>query len=243
MRYDYPMKYTRTTFLTAALLLALVPSGVGAAANPNAEVDALVRAAFADAPEMIAVAKCESGLRQFNDDGTPLHGGGGGKYVGIFQISEAVHAATAARLGDDINAISGNIAYARHLYDEQGTVPWVSCLPKKPRVSAKPADAENAFKVPDGGPNWHLTVNLRSGITHPQVKILQLMLNHAGYVIASTGPGSKDNETTYFGAMTRTALRKFQCDKGIACDGDESATGYGNVGPKTRAALNAIFAL
>ena len=37
--------------------------------------------------------------------------------------------------------------------------------------------------------------------------------------------------------MTREAVRRFQCAKGIACDGDEATTGYGRVGPMTRSAL------
>ena len=224
--------------IAAAVFLAFVPVTVGAAVNLNAEVEALVRTAFADAPDMIAVAKCESGYRQFNDDGTPLHGGGGGKYVGIFQISEAVHSAAAARLGDDINSIAGNIAFARHLYDEQGNVPWVSCLSKKILTAQElvpPPVTSSA--TPDFPP---LTANLRAGMTHPLVKVMQQMRNSAGYAITASGPGSPGNETAYFGALTRVAVRKFQCDRGIACDGDEASTGYGNVGPRTRAALNAL---
>lgn len=55
--------------------------------------------------------------------------------------------------------------------------------------------------------------------------------------MAVDGPGSPNNETEKFGVLTREAVQKFQCAKGIACDGDESSTGYGYVGPRTRAAL------
>ena len=56
-----------------------------------------------------------------------------------------------------------------------------------------------------------------------EVKTLQQMLNNNGFSIVSTGPGSKGNETTMFGAFTREALRKFQCAKQIVCDGTEAA--------------------
>lgn len=221
--------------IAAATILAVLPGAVGASANLNADVEAQVRAAFADAPDMIAVAKCESGYRQFNDDGTPLHGGWGGKYVGIFQISEEVHSAEAARLGDDINTIAGNIAYARHLYDREGSVPWVSCLPKK--TAAAPAVVPATGGGSTSGP---LSATLRFGMSHAQVLALQQLLNANGYAIAADGPGSPGHETSRFGALTRAAVRKFQCDKGIVCDGDEDSTGFGLVGRRTRAALNAL---
>ena len=39
--------------------------------------------------------------------------------------------------------------------------------------------------------------------------------------------------TGYFGLLTKKAVQRFQCKYGIICDGDESTTGYGRVGPKT----------
>ncbi len=230
------------TLLIAAAALALVPAAAGAVTNLNADVEAQVRAAFADAPDMIAAAKCESGYRQFNDDGSPLHGGWGGKYVGIFQISEEVHSAEAARLGDDISTVAGNIAYARHLYDREGTVPWVSCVPKKVAAAAAapaPASVSNALS---GASSDALTLTLRTGMSDQQVKTLQQTLNAAGYAVAASGPGSSGSETERFGALTRAAVRKFQCDKGIVCQGDEDSTGYGLVGRRTRSALNALLA-
>lgn len=51
---------------------------------------------------------------------------------------------------------------------------------------------------------------LTTGSTGSDVKSLQLYLNSKGFSIASTGPGSKGNETTHFGTLTRQALAKFQ---------------------------------
>ncbi len=45
--------------------------------------------------------------------------------------------------------------------------------------------------------------------------------------------------TGYFGVRTRENLRRFQCDALSLCSGDEDTTGYGAVGPRTRAAIAA----
>jgi hypothetical protein len=75
------------------------------------------------------------------------------------------------------------------------------------------------------------------GITGADVKTLQKYLNANGYKLAETGPGSPGNETEYFGPITEVAVKKFQCDKGIVCSGTVASSGYGSIGPKTRAAL------
>jgi peptidoglycan hydrolase-like protein with peptidoglycan-binding domain len=56
------------------------------------------------------------------------------------------------------------------------------------------------------------------------------------YFIAN-GRLTVTNNTGYFGVLTRASVRKYQCDKNIVCTGDEASTGYGLVGPRTRAAL------
>jgi hypothetical protein len=93
------------------------------------EIEAKVRAAFADVPVMIEIAKCESKFRQFTDAGNVFYGGAGGGMVGIFQFYESIHKPTAAALGYDLATVDGNIAYAKHLYKEQGVTPWQSCVP------------------------------------------------------------------------------------------------------------------
>lgn len=51
---------------------------------------------------------------------------------------------------------------------------------------------------------------LRTGSRGEEVKILQKFLNSKGFPVASIGPGSPGNETTFFGAQTRSALMKYQ---------------------------------
>jgi len=90
------------------------------------EVEKRVREYFATAPAMIEIARCESKFRHYTDDGSVLRGGAGGGMIGVFQFYEAVHAGGAATLGLNLSTLEGNLAYAKHVYDTQGTTPWNS---------------------------------------------------------------------------------------------------------------------
>ncbi len=198
-------------------------------AQANDDVEAKVRSYFADIPVMIPIAKCESGFRQFKSDGFPLMGGAGGTMVGVFQISSGVHASYAKSLGMDIDMLDGNLAYAKYLYQKEGTGPWLSSF----SCWNTAGDSAAATSASDAS----LTLNLSLGMEHSQVATLQKILNSGGFALAAEGPGSPGNETTKFGSLTRVAVRAFQCAKKIACNGDEYSTGYGFVGARTRAAL------
>ena len=202
-------------------------SAVGATAEDK------IGAIFGSTSDMIAIAKCESGIRQFRGDGSVLRGPGG--VVGIFQLHEASHKDKALKMGMDIYTEDGNIAYAKYLYDRQGTVPWTGCI----TTTSTQAVALATTPAPGTGLPA-LTANLSSGMLNPEVLILQKQLNALGYKIADSGPGSPGQETTRFGALTKAAVQRFQCAKGIACSGSETTNGYGRVGPKTRATLNSL---
>ena len=74
-----------------------------------------------------------------------------------------------------------------------------------------------------------------------EVKTLQQILNQdSDTQIAQQGAGSPGNETNYFGSLTVKAVKKFQCKHNIICKGSETITGWGSLGPKTRAKLNEI---
>jgi hypothetical protein len=72
------------------------------------------------------------------------------------------------------------------------------------------------------------TRNLSVGAVGADVQMLQMYLNTHGFLVASSGPGSLEHETTTFGMLTRSALAKFQASVGIT-----PAAGY--FGLKTRA--------
>jgi hypothetical protein len=77
-------------------------------------------------PELKRIAVCESGGRQFNDDGTVLAGVVNPLDRGRFQINAFYHRDTANSLGFDIETEEGNIAYAKWLYNKEGAKPWLA---------------------------------------------------------------------------------------------------------------------
>ncbi|MEK7612870.1 MAG: hypothetical protein AAB449_01850 [Patescibacteria group bacterium] len=115
----------------AVLNSAALPQGsVSSDILPQAQtVREYVEEYFADAPIMAAVAECESHFKQFDKDGSVHRGVVNTKDVGVMQINEFYHAKTAEKLGLDIYTIQGNVAYARYLYEKQGTAPWISSKP------------------------------------------------------------------------------------------------------------------
>lgn len=72
---------------------------------------------------MIDIARCESGTRQFYDDGSLVRDGVTGTHVGLFQISEG-WIKTAKTFDDDIYMPRGNVDFALRLYKKYGTQPW-----------------------------------------------------------------------------------------------------------------------
>lgn len=222
------------------VLILFVISGVSASAQVglNVDVEAKVRAFFYDTSVMIEIARCESKFRQYTDFGNPLYGGAGGQMVGVFQVNAPVHKAYARSIGFDIETLEGNLGYAKHLYQKEGTRPWLSSFPcwgssSNAEVSSSGPTAAATTDTSASG----ITVKLSFGMVHPQVLTLQKLLNEKGFTVAPDGPGSPGQETTMFGSLTRAAVKKFQCARIQVCDGDEHTSGYGFVGPRTRAAL------
>ena len=89
-------------------------------------VQEYIKTEYADTPILIAIAQCESNFRQFNPDGTVVRGKVDSHDVGIMQINETYWLDKSKSLGDDIYTAEGNVAYAKYLYDKQGTDPWNS---------------------------------------------------------------------------------------------------------------------
>ncbi|MEX0933469.1 MAG: hypothetical protein WDZ74_01815 [Candidatus Paceibacterota bacterium] len=92
-------------------------------------VEMRVYAYFADIPEMIYVAQCESTFRHYGADGNVLRGNVVSSDVGVMQINEYYHLDRARSLGYDVHTLEGNLGYARFLYEEQGLQPWSASRP------------------------------------------------------------------------------------------------------------------
>lgn len=76
-----------------------------------------------------------------------------------------------------------------------------------------------------------ITKTLSFGSRDPEVLCLQGFLVTQKLFLA-------ENSTGYFGPLTEKAVQNFQSANGIVSSGSPSSTGYGVVGPKTRALIN-----
>ncbi len=94
-----------------------------------ADTEAKVREYFSDIPVMIQVARCESAFRHTLADGSVLKGKVDSRDTGVMQINTFYHAKKAAELGLDLEILEDNLAYARNLYERQGTQPWSASSP------------------------------------------------------------------------------------------------------------------
>jgi len=97
---------------------------------PQAQtVQQTVASYFADIPIMIAISSCESHFRQYDVSGAVYRGEQNHQDVGVMQINEHYHLEASKNLGYDIYTTEGNMAYARLLYEQEGTAPWLSSSP------------------------------------------------------------------------------------------------------------------
>jgi hypothetical protein len=142
----------KKTFFLILFLFLLGTSAEAATTTPSrTETEAAVRSFFKDTPVMIEIARCESNFRQFTDAGNVLRGGSAGGMVGVFQFFESIHSVPAKTLGFDLKTLDGNLGYAKHLFETQGTTPWNSAKScwNVPSVSesTKPTRAELEAKI------------------------------------------------------------------------------------------------
>lgn len=99
---------------------------VAQAMAPTQTVRNQVETYFADTPVLVDIARCESHFRQFNTDGGVYRGKINRYDVGVMQINELYHKAEATALGLDLTDLADNLAFAKQLYDKEGTKPWAS---------------------------------------------------------------------------------------------------------------------
>jgi hypothetical protein len=86
-------------------------------------IEERIREAFPEnAEHMLKIAQCESGMRQFYDDGSVIISHTNDR--GLFQINH-IWNETADELRYNIDTIEGNILMARYVYNIQGVEAWV----------------------------------------------------------------------------------------------------------------------
>ena len=127
------------------------------------------------------------------------------------------------------------------VFGTSGATPAVSVTSATPAIPgtapAVPATPATPATVTTGSAVF--TQNMSVGATGDDVTRLQKFLNSdADTKIADEGVGSPGNETTMFGSLTEGAVQRFQVKYNIAKEGD---SGYGTVGPMTRAMLQEVF--
>ncbi len=88
-----------------------------------------VKQYFSDAPIMIRIAQCESHFRQLDSYGNVRRGVVNNQDVGVMQINEFYHLDEAQKANYNIYTLEGNIAFARKIYEKEGTTPWNSSRP------------------------------------------------------------------------------------------------------------------
>lgn len=75
---------------------------------------------------MVRIAWCESRFRQYDKNGNLHRGKVNPKDIGVMQINTYYHQKAADRMKLDLTTIEGNMAYAKRLYESEGTTPWNS---------------------------------------------------------------------------------------------------------------------
>ena len=93
------------------------------------DTEAAVRSYFSDIPVMIQIARCESTFRHTLADGSVLKGEVDSADTGVMQINMRYYGETAEKLNLDLLDLHDNMAYARDLYERQGTRPWSASAP------------------------------------------------------------------------------------------------------------------
>ncbi|NBD73812.1 hypothetical protein GVX82_02100 [Patescibacteria group bacterium] len=208
----------------ALLALAVLPGAASALTLSPAQVERVVAHFFPEEPTMVEVARCESGLRQHTASGAVLRGGLGGQMVGVFQLYDRYHQDAGMRMGYDIETLLGNIAYARHLFRQEGLTPWRAsehCWGSEVRPQDRDVDDEPEQQV--------LSRTLRFGAVHAEIILVREALAEAGQDIARGGEK--------FDVPLYLALTRFQCSEELVCWSSDDRRGLGVVDARTRAAL------
>ncbi|MDO8594938.1 MAG: hypothetical protein Q7R93_05540 [bacterium] len=132
------IELTTATIFLLSTFYGSVPTGVQTEARAKIDttpvavqfidqpftLEEYVREYFKDTPVLAEIAKCESRFRHFGRNGKVLRGELTAEDLGVMQVNEFYHQDRADQLGIDLHTLDGNLAYAKWLYNKEGTVPW-----------------------------------------------------------------------------------------------------------------------
>ena len=90
------------------------------------ELEEKAKVYFKEYPILVKIAACESQFRQYNSKGETLKGKVNKGDLGLMQINKYYHGEKAEELGLNLETIEGNMAYAKYLYEKEGSKPWLS---------------------------------------------------------------------------------------------------------------------
>ncbi len=90
----------------------------------SSNIKRTIVAYFPDAPIMVEVARCESGLRHRTESGALLQNTKGGSASGTFQVLMRIHRSEMLKMGLDPNNDADYMTYVKYLFDTFGLKPW-----------------------------------------------------------------------------------------------------------------------
>ena len=142
---------------------------------------------------------------------------------GLLVLPFFVHAQTPQ---SQIDALLAQVQYLQSLLsaiEGTNTAPGV--------IPVVPTTAPVSVQVTTSAPCVSVSRDLRAGATGADVTSLQTFL------AADTSVYPEALITGYYGTLTVRAVERFQIKYGVVSSGTPATTGFGAVGPKTRAAL------
>lgn len=103
------------------------------------------------------------------------------------------------------------------------------------QIKEKKQKRENTSVPPSSGSGTAFSRALRRGSRGDDVRLLQEFLSRDRAIYP------EGLVTGYFGPLTEAAVQRFQAREDIVSSGDSASTGYGRVGPRTRARVNELW--
>ena len=262
LRLNIKMKNKNLLLLISLMFLVNIPVFAqevvfGYKEKPK-EIEVIIKEFFKNDPIMIHIAKCESTFRQYYDSGKPFRGSG--IYIGIFQIDENIHTQAAMDLGFDIYTTAGNIGYANHIYQREGSRPWYNCaktyLPDTaPDVEVVDLDTLTVDT------NSQITSILGSGLCPEELRLIQnlrvsdrdgrfstyqkgevtevaLLQSHINRILKSHYNEASGPVDGIFGKLTKRGVERLQIALNEVLNPAKPLVIDGVVGPYTRSAIN-----